>query len=107
MKILLAALTVDSKNLIELSIGVLGIVGSISSVSIYFAAVNQRQLISVDFAKLAARFQRLNDRNKVEIGNLKLKVRDMEVFMQSKHGYHIRQEFNPNDLPNENTDFTE
>ena len=107
MKSLLAAFVVDSKSLIEFLVGFLGLVGVISSVSIYFASLSQKQLIGVDLAKLAARFQRLADRNKVELGTFQVRLRDMESFMKNKHDYNIRQDFPSESLPDENTDFND
>jgi len=107
MKTLLAALAIDPKNLIELTIGFLGILGAISSVSVYLATLNQRQLIGVDLAKLAARFQRLIDRNKVELGVVQMKIRGMENFIRSNYDYTVPQDFPPSSLPDEHTDFND
>lgn len=105
MNTLLAAFVIDGKNLIEFIIGILGIIGAISSVSIYLATLGQKQLMGVDLARLAARFQRLLDRDRVQLGALQMKFRDMESFMQSKHGYNPRQDFPSESLPDEDTDF--
>lgn len=105
MKTLLTTFAIDTKYLIEFIVGFLGIAGVISSISIYFSTLGQKQLMGIDLARLAARFQRLLDRDRVQLGILQMKFRDIESFMQSKYGYNPRQEFPSESLPDENTDF--
>jgi hypothetical protein len=97
-------MTVDSKNIIEIMIGLLGIVGAISSFAIYLATLSERNQLKSSVNKLAQKFQRITDRNKSELGLLKMKMRDIEAFSE-KQGFYVRGEFPSENLPSENSDF--
>lgn len=99
-------MTVDGKNIIEVMVGFLGIIGAISSFAIYLATLSQKNSMNTEFAKIAARFQRMIDRNKLEVGVLKMRIRDLESFSQ-RQGFTIRGDFPMENLPSENSDFIE
>lgn len=87
-------------------IGLLGIVGAIGSFAIYLATLSERNQLKSSFEKLATRFQRITDRNKAELGLLKMRVKDLEAFNQ-KQGFYSRGEFPSENLPSENSDFVD
>jgi hypothetical protein len=99
------ALTVDTKNLIEITIGLIGIVAAISSFSIYLATLSQKQLAATELALLVAKIQRLIDRNQGEISDVKIEVRNIQLFLKAKHDFDIRERRPAKDLPGENSDF--
>lgn len=97
---------IDSKNFVEIIIGVLGIAGAISSFAIYLATLSQKNNINIEFARLTARFQRMIDRNRSKVGILKMRIRDLEGFNQ-RQGFTIRGDFPMENLPSEHSDFIE
>ena len=99
-------MTVDTKNIIEILIGILGIVGAIGSFAVYLATISERNQLKSSLDKAVNRFQRITDRNKAESGMLKMRIRDLEAFSQ-KQGFYLRGEFPTENLPSENSDFTD
>lgn len=97
-------MTVDSKNIIEIMIGLLGIVGAISSFAIYLATLSERNQLKTTVNKVTGKFQRITDRNKSEVGLLKMRMQDLEAF-NGKQGYVPRGQFPSENLPSENSDF--
>jgi len=99
-------LTIDIKNIIEVTLGLVGIVAAISSFSIYLATLSQKQLAATELALLVAKFQRLIDRNQGEISDVKIEIRNMQMFLKTRHNFDIRERRPTKDLPGEDSDFT-
>ena len=95
---MLLGFTVNSQNLVETLVGIIGILSLIGSILTWSIS----QQISNN---LGAKLQRQIDRNRVKEGIMEADLADIKNFLQEKCGYRIRRDFPSDALPDDKTQF--
>ncbi|HLO51137.1 MAG TPA: hypothetical protein VK211_22170 [Kamptonema sp.] len=91
------------KEFIEILVGAISIVSLIGAAGFWLAALQIKKDLQNCDTLQAAKIQRQQDRNKIEIGLLKTRMKSVEKFLAVRLDFHEREEFPPDALPEYDT----